>query len=58
MIRGFFAENPDCAEKMARYGVTRMKEEGVPTDEIREHLEHMRERGLLPDLDVEEILET
>lgn len=57
MIRGFLAENPDCAEKMARYGVARMKEDGVPTDEIREHLEHMQERGLLPDLDVEAILE-
>lgn len=57
MIRGFFAENPDCAEKMARYGVAKMKEEGVPADEIRDHLDHMQERGLLADLDIEAILE-
>jgi hypothetical protein len=57
MMLGFLAENPDCAERMARYGVTRMKEEGVPAEEIREHLEHMQERGLLPDLEIEVVLE-
>lgn len=57
MIRGFLAENPDCAEKMARYGAAKMKEEGVTTDEIRGHLQHMQERGLLPDLNIEDILE-
>jgi predicted transcriptional regulator len=42
---------------MARYGVTMMKQEGVPAEEIREHLEHMQERGLLPDLEIEVVLE-
>jgi hypothetical protein len=57
MMLGFLAENPDCAERMARYGVTMMKQEGVPAEEIREHLEHMQERGLLPDLEIEVVLE-
>ena len=57
MILGFLAENPDCAERMARYGVTMMKEEGVMSNEIRGHLEDMKQSGLLPGLDIEALLE-
>ena len=56
MMRGFFAENPDCADKMARYGVAEMREEGLADDTIRERLTHMQGRGFLPDLDIDAIL--
>lgn len=56
MIREFFTENPDCAEKMARYGVARMREDGLSDEEIREHVAHMQGRGFLPGLEIDSIL--
>lgn len=56
MMRGFFAENPECADKMARYGVAKMREEGLSDDEIRERVSQMQERGFLADLDIDTIL--
>ncbi len=57
IIKEFFVENPDCAEKMARYGVRRMREDGLTDDEIRKHVTHMQERGLLPDLEIADLLD-
>ena len=56
MMSGFLAENPDCAEKMARYGVKTMLEEGFTRDEIRDHLAHMQDRGFMPDINIDGIL--
>jgi hypothetical protein len=56
MIGGFLSENPDVAERLARYGAERLRADGWSTDEIREHLEHMRERGHLTDIDIDSIL--
>lgn len=55
-IQGFFADNPDCAAKMARYTVAMMREEGLEDDEIREHLDHMHSRSFLTEIDIEDIL--
>lgn len=56
MMRGFFAENPDCADKMARYGVAKMRADGLSDDEIRDHLSHQQERGFVADLDIDSIM--
>lgn len=52
----FFAENPDCADKAARYLVAQMREEGLSDDEIREIHYHKHGRGPLFDLDIDAIL--
>ncbi|MEA2000796.1 MAG: hypothetical protein U9N84_02765 [Actinomycetota bacterium] len=57
MMSGFLAENPDCAEKMARYGVKTMLEEGFTRDEVRDHLTHLQEHGFMPDLNIDGILD-
>ncbi|MDX2344278.1 MAG: hypothetical protein QNL12_11360 [Acidimicrobiia bacterium] len=56
MMRDFFTENPDCAEKMARFGVAKMREDGLSDDEIREHMTHMKGRNFLPELDIDHLL--
>jgi hypothetical protein len=56
MIKEFFVENPDCADKMARYGVLRMRQDGFSDDEIREHVTHIQRRGFLPDLEIQDLL--
>jgi hypothetical protein len=57
MIQGFLAENPDIAERLARYGADRLRADGWQDDEIRDHFDHMAERGLLSDLDIDTILD-
>ena len=57
MIRGFLDENPDVAERVARYGADRLRAEGWSDDEIRDHFEHIRECDLLADLDVDTIFD-
>lgn len=56
MMRGFFAENPDCADKMATYGVSKMRNDGLSNDEIRDHLSHLQARGFVADLDIDSIM--
>lgn len=56
LLHGFLAENPDVAERLARYGVAQLRAEGYEDDEIREHVARMGERGLLGDLDVADLL--
>lgn len=51
MMRGFLQENPDVAERLARYGAAQLREEGWSDEDIREHLAHMQERGFLAELD-------
>jgi hypothetical protein len=57
MIRAFLDENPDVAERLARYSADRLRAEGWSDDEIRDHFDHIRERGLLADLDIDTILD-
>ncbi len=57
IMRGFLAENPDIAERLARYGVAKLREEGWSDEDIREHLDHMKERDLLSDLDIDTLLD-
>ena len=56
LLHGFLTENPDVAERLARYGVAQLRAEGYEDDEIRDHIAHMSERGLLGDLDVADLL--
>lgn len=57
MLHGFLRENPDVAERLARYGVTQLRADGHDDADIRDHLAHMKERGLLADLDIEDLLQ-
>ena len=56
-MRGFFSENPECAANMAAYGVARLREDGIPEDEIREHLSHMKDTGMLQDTNIDDLLQ-
>lgn len=56
MMRGFLDENPECAEKMLRYGVAQMRDEDFSDEEIRAHFEEMRECGHFGDVDIDHIL--
>lgn len=51
MMFEFLQENPECAEKLARYGAARMREDGFTDEEIREHLEHLHDHGLSGEID-------
>ena len=57
MMREFFEENPACAEKLARFGVARLRADGMSDDEIRDHFTAMRARRFLSELDIDSILE-
>ena len=57
MIQEFLADNPDCAEHLARYSVATMLEEGLSPDEIREYLGHAHDHGFMPDMDSDAILD-
>lgn len=56
IMRGFLAENPDCADKMLRYNVAWMRDEGFTEDEIRAHLEDLNEGGYPVDFDIDTVL--
>jgi hypothetical protein len=58
MVHEFLAENPDCAEKFARFAVSNMREMGFEDDEIRDLVEHRTHDDLLSDVDIDSILET
>jgi len=57
MMRGFFTENPECNDKMVRYGVARMRDEDFTDDEIRAYLEDLHDCGHLGDIDIDGILD-
>jgi hypothetical protein len=57
MVHEFLAENPDCAEKLARFGVRKMRQMGFENDEIRDFVEHRHHDDLLSDVDIDSILE-
>lgn len=57
LLRSFLEENPDVGERLARYGVAKLRADGWSEDELREHLEHLKERGLLANVDAESVLE-
>ena len=57
MMRDFLDENPECAEKMLRYGVARMRDEDFSDEEIRSHFAEMHECGHFADVDVDTILD-
>jgi hypothetical protein len=56
MVSGFLEENPECAEKLARYGVERMREDGFTDDDIRDHFDHLHYHGYGTDIDVDDLL--
>lgn len=56
MLQGFLAENPDVAERFARFGVDQLRDDGWSDSEIREHFDHVKERGMMRDLDIDTIL--
>lgn len=56
MMRGFIDENPECAEKLLRYGVARMREDDFTDEEIRAHFEEMHECGHFENVDIDSIL--
>lgn len=58
MIEEFLADNPECASKLARYGVDQMRDMGFDENEVRSLVEHMNRDGLLSDADISAILET
>lgn len=51
MMFEFLQENPECAEKLARYQAARMREDGFTDDEIRDRLEHLHDHGLVGEID-------
>lgn len=56
LLRDFLADNPECADQLARYGVARMRDDGMTDEEIRDHLDHARHQGFGPELDVDDLL--
>ena len=58
MMKGFLADNPDCAAKLARHWVAEMRGMGFEDGEIREFLEHTNRDGLLSEEVIQTILET
>lgn len=56
MMGGFMDANPDCADKMLRYGVAQMREEGFSEEEIRDHLDALSECGHVSDADIDTVL--
>ena len=56
-MRGFLAENPECADKMARYGVAKMRDDGFSDDEIRAHFADLLECGHLDGIDIDDLLQ-
>ena len=58
LMAGFLEENPDCANELARYGVERMREDGLTDDEIRDHFDHLHEHGFGTGIDVDDLLDS
>lgn len=55
-MRDFLEDNPGCTKELARYGVARMRDDGMTDEEIRNHLEHVRHHGFAPELDIDDLL--
>ncbi len=56
VLRDFLEDNPDCAERLTRYGVARMRDDGMTDEDIRDHLDHVRHHGFAPELDLDDLL--
>lgn len=56
MIHRFLDENPECVEKLALYGIERMREEGYSDNEIRDRFDHFRDAEHLDPLDIDDLL--
>jgi hypothetical protein len=55
-MRGFLDENPECADKMLRHGVSQMRDEGYADDEIRYHFNALNECGHFGEIDIDSVL--
>ena len=56
ILRDFLDDNPECAERLARYSVARMRDDGMTDAEIRRHLETAQHHGLASRLDIDDLL--
>ena len=56
MIRGFLDENPECAEKLLRYGIDQMRARDFSDEEIRTHFEEMQQCGQFAEVNIDGLL--
>ena len=57
-VADFLADRPECIAPMVRHHARRMLRCGADSDEIRDYLALLQEEGFLPDLDIDEILDS